>query len=249
MIMIVVNSIYQGDVAYVAILWKQSTLCRITGTIMISSVCLSNVSMLLIAIDRFVCIVWMPFRRYGLSNIQCLISVGVGWLLVLIIQVFVYFLSYKEISNTSCVLVGESLSLPFSIMYVCLHSILFIGTLVPYMLVMRKVSQSRKVKKSSDKTKQVIIRLGLVLSTNLITTMAVTMLSIISLVTDLSSNTEAIVSFLLFPLNACLNPLLNTITTKDFLSARGVLLIKQISSYLVTTILAKVRLFCRKYIL
>ena len=64
----------------------------------------------------------------------------------------------------------------------------------------------------------VLARLGAVLGTNFLASIIVITLSIMSLAqVDVPSSLEAMLAFLLFPLNACLNPVINTLTTNEFL--------------------------------
>ena len=47
--------------------------------------------------------------------------------------------------------------------------------------------------------------------------MTVTLISLISLIIYVPASLEAPLAFILLPINACINPLINTITTTDFM--------------------------------
>ena len=84
-------------------------------------------------------------------------------------------------------------------------------------MVMLTLAYSAKLTTTMDKYKIVIIRLGTVIITNFLVSFTVTTLSILSLVIYVPASLEAMLAFLLFPFNSCINPVLNTITTKGFI--------------------------------
>ena len=61
-IIIVSHHIHQGEVAFTIVDWKESIACKFTGALMISSVTSSNIVTMLLALDRFVCILLRPFE-------------------------------------------------------------------------------------------------------------------------------------------------------------------------------------------
>ena len=77
--LIVFNYIYQGDVAYVAFQWKTSVTCKIAGVVFMPSISMSNVTTMLIAVDRFICIVYRKFQSYGFTKQQCIVGLIVSW--------------------------------------------------------------------------------------------------------------------------------------------------------------------------
>jgi hypothetical protein len=80
-----------------------------------------------------------------------------------------------------------------------------------------KIQQSTNVKKSQITSHKVNVRLGAVIITNFIPWILVTILTLMSIVgLPPPQSLEAILGVVLFPLNALLNPLVNTITTTEF---------------------------------
>ena len=66
-IIFIEDSVYQGDVGYVALYWKESKACLAGGALCLLSLEMSTVATLLIACDRFICIVVTPFRKKGFT--------------------------------------------------------------------------------------------------------------------------------------------------------------------------------------
>ena len=70
----------------------------------------------------------------------------------------------------------------------------------------------------SDKDKHLVYRVGAVIATNFMATMTVTIMMLLSLVRDdINSQYEALVSFIIFPVNSILNPTFNTFVSPGFI--------------------------------
>ena len=80
-----------------------------------------------------------------------------------------------------------------------------------YMAVIYTVYLSAKLCNSYSTFKSVIVKLGLVMGTNFVMSTTVVILSLVSLHVDVSDSLEAILAYILFPLNSCINPLANTV--------------------------------------
>ena len=78
---------------------------------------------------------------------------------------------------------------------------------------MYNVHASDQMVSSQSKFKQVASRLGVVILTNFLASMTVTIISILSHIIYIPASLEAMIAFLLFPANAMTNPLINTLTT------------------------------------
>ena len=240
-IIITVHHIYGGDVAYVAMFWKRTILCKLTGTIMLISVMASNVSTLLLAIDRFICFVWKPFQRHGFTTIQVVIALVASYIVVLVPPILASLLSHQPVENSVCIPVGSSVSAPFSITYACINTLLFILIAIAYSSVILKIKKSSEMSKSNDKSQKVMLRLGALVCTNFIVSMTVTILSIVSLFpTRLPASIEANVAFLLFPINSSINPIINTITTNEFITRINIHSIPMISKQRILSWVKKV---------
>ena len=209
---------HSGNVAYVAMMWKSSLLCKIAGAIIMISVSTSNMSTLIISMDRFISIVWKPFQQYGFSHRQCCIAMSVGHMLIIIPPILASLIS-QDVQNSLCIPVGNSVTLPFSVYYFTCSSVTFMIIAVLYIAIMFKVKNSSKISKLKERSMHVLLRLWAIVLTNFIPSMAIASLSILSLFPNmLGSFLEANVAFFLFPLNACLNPIFNTLTTRRFLN-------------------------------
>jgi hypothetical protein len=104
---------FSGNVGYVVLLWKNSALCKVSGMILITSVQASIVSTLLIAIDRYICIVLKPFQKFGLSMKATVSGICIGWCFSILPQlVTIFFVS--NVTSSACILVGTSVPKYFS---------------------------------------------------------------------------------------------------------------------------------------
>ena len=74
--------------------------------------------------------------------------------------------------------------------------------------------RSARFNQSFDKFKAVVQKLSLIMISNFIASMTVVVLSNVSLYTDVPDSLEAMLAYILFPLNSCINPLANTILSK-----------------------------------
>ena len=127
LIMLIVDRVYTGNIFYISYFWKSSVLCRSLGTLGIISLQLSNISTMIISLDRFVCIVLHPFQRYGFTTSQTVLCVILGWLLGLVQPVLAASLSKVNISNSACVLIGNSLAMPFTIVLIIVSTLVTIA--------------------------------------------------------------------------------------------------------------------------
>ena len=216
---LIINYLHDGDLVYVAVFWKKTATCHISGTIMMISIMASNACTFVIAIDRYICIYLKPFQRYGLTTAQVFICYISMFFISILPVLLVPVLSSREIGNSLCIPLGNSVSPPFSIYYSIYNVLIFILTFIAYGSIMVKLKKGSLIQKSGDKSLSVIIRLGAVVLTNFIPAVTVTVLSVLALLLDtIPASLEAYVAFFLFPINACLNPIINTISTKRFCS-------------------------------
>ena len=217
LIVVTANFVYSGNIIYVSYHWKSSTLCRVLGTLSVLSLQLSNISTLIISLNRLICFVVNPFQRYGFTTVQTVVCVVVCWCLGSVQPVLAAVLSNVSISNSACVLIGDSLLFHFTIAYIISSVSVSIGLLVIYSIVIHSMMKSANFQSSSDRSKKASIRLGAVILTNSMATMTVTVLSVLSLTrVFVLPSVEAVLIFILLPLNGCLNPVINTMTTSEF---------------------------------
>ena len=171
----------------------------------------SNFITLLIAVDRFVCIVVRPFAKKGLPMKLAIIGIIISVAISVTLPVMSLTIARRDIINAACILLGESISLPYSIVYIVTNIMLFVSMLPLYLVVIHKVYLSAKVSNTYDSFKAVIVKLGLIMGTNFVTSMTVVILSIVSLFIDVPDYLEAILAYVLLPLNSCVNPLVYTV--------------------------------------
>ena len=218
MLILVANYVTAGNVAYVALQWKNTSWCRSAGTILAISVFASHMATLLIAIDRFICIVMKPFQRYGFSSTQSIAGVCFAWPVAVVIPTLAAVFSTADVTNSACIMIGPSLSLLFSGIYTLVNLLVFLSIAVIYSIITYQIIRGSIVKSSTQKI-QVTARLGAIVLTNFVPSITITVLSSFLLAgIYIPSSLEAMLAFILFPLNACLNPMINTISTRQFLS-------------------------------
>ena len=183
---------------------------------------MSNVTTMLIAIDRFLCIVYRTFQSFGFTKQQCIGVLVASWFAGLLLPLLSAFLSDNSITNSACILLGGSINVTLSIAYAAVYMLVFACTTCAYASIANNVGQSRKLHKSQVNTFNVLFRLGAVAVTNFLVSTTVTTLSLLAVVTYVPPSLEAMLAFLLFPLNSCLNPIINTVTTKQFIQESNV---------------------------
>ena len=206
--LIVFNHLYQGEGANVAMVWKRSTLCHAISFIAMSSLLMSKVSTLMIALDRLVCIVVRPFERCGFSTKQSVIAVVVGLCVGLPIPTTNIVFSDTELNNI-CILIGSSSSLVLSIIFLVSHTILFILITLVYGIILYVIVKSAKLSRSQTLLVKAHIRIGVILVSYFVASTTVLILSALRFYIQIPSTIESIIVCMLVPLNSCLNPLIN----------------------------------------
>ena len=215
--LLVAHFMYSNTMEYVAVWWKESTWCRVTATIFMTSVLSSNIATLAIAIDHFIFILVQPAYRYGSYCIQFAMAT-VGWIFSILIPVLAGFLSDHAITNFLCVMIGKSLSFPCTIIYIFTNNVIFISIAVLYAIVVHRVRKSD----SHSISLSLLVRLGAIVLTNFLASMTITILAIFSLSNiSIPASLEAMLAFIIFPINSFCNPLINTVTTKQFCQLIG----------------------------
>ena len=216
-IIITAHHAHERNTRYIVLLWKQTYTCKIAGVIMMTSVNGSNLVTLLIAIDRYICIVLKPFQRYGFSTKQAVHALLVCSSISVLLPVLSVTTTLKGIINSACVLLGRSLSVIYANVYATCNILTFTCIIVLYTQVICKVSSSLMAGKQ-NKFKHIAGRLSIIIVTNFIASMTVTILSILAQIISIPVSLETMLALVLFSLNACTNPSVNTIFTKEFIS-------------------------------
>ena len=128
-VIIVSNHVYSGNVIFIAVFWKETALCATAGVLFMVSVLASNISTLLIALDRCLCMVLRgPFATRGFTTRQMVLCICIGWFTALLLPTLASMLS-QPVTNSACIPVGgESTSVIFSSIYVAVNSLVFLCT-------------------------------------------------------------------------------------------------------------------------
>jgi hypothetical protein len=221
MCLLVVDIVFKGDVGYVAFRWKHSILCHILSFFIMLSVQLSTMSTLLLAYDRFLIIVWHPFERRGMTVCAVLIAIAVCWCVSVILPIVSISLNQHGVLNNACILVGKSLTLPYSVTYFVFNCAIFLMILGMYISVVNTLHKSTCITKSQQVSlTPIVLRLGVIVLTNFICWLTMVIVGLMSLSgSPLASSLESSVSLVIFPLNSFINPMINTFSTKQFLSS------------------------------
>ena len=206
------------DVAYIALFWKGTLLCKTLGTLIMTGALASKALTLLITVERFIRIVLKPFQTYGFTILQCISCGSVVLIFLVLPPLLASGLSYRDIENSMCIIVGNSVSMPFSIYYIicCIVTVLIISILT--VVTIRKVRASSAIRKTHATSVIVAIRLMAYTVANTTPLVMIALFSTAALLPySIPPSVEASTMFILFPLNSCLNPIINTFTTGEFL--------------------------------
>ena len=218
-ILLIANMIYKGDMVYVVFAWKDSVTCTVAGMIMLISIESSTLSTLLIAIDRFVCIVVNPLKKTETSLKVALTGILVSWFICLSINIVPFIVHPVAITNSACMIVGSSLPLLHAILHLTINSATFLTLGAIYPLMIKTIYTSSTMSTQSKwSAKKVVFRLGLIILSNFISWATISFMSVMSLCGyTLFPTIESILGLSLFPLNAFFNPFMNTLISSGFL--------------------------------
>ena len=218
-ILIIIDYVYKGCAAFVAMIWKQTDGCRVIGALFMMSILLSNISTLVIGLDRFVYIVLHPFERKRSNNYKLLVVMVLGWFVGFLLPAFAGIFSDSDISNTACIMVGRSLSFHFAVVFVCINTALFLCMSISYTIIIYRLTPSlAHLGQRKQSILPVAIRLGCIILTDFLASLSVTAMVIVSGVDkNTSDHVETLLAFTVFPVISCVNPIINTLSTSKFL--------------------------------
>jgi hypothetical protein len=202
------------------------------GAILTTSIETSMLASLLIAMDRLICIVILPYQKYGLSRKAIYVNITLSWIFSIVTSIMAPIFT-DRVKNAACIYLGKSLPSVPSALYLGFNAIIFIFLSAIYICTLcysAKSAMPQMPGKNTSFIRQLSIRLGAIIITNYISCAVISALAIISFVnSNLYSHTEVLVGLILFPVNAIANPLISTIfSTKfiDSLSAKKTCLVK-----------------------
>ena len=190
-----------------------------------TSLIVSGTSACLIAADRYQGIVWKPFARKGFSRVQHVTSAAVCWVFGIAFPVISALTSMDdEATNSACLPLGESVHKAVSIVYICLFVCVSITVFVAYIAIIFKMSQSAKITKSFDNSLNVTIRCVSLICAHSIVSITIMFTSGMAVTNNyFPSMFEEILACVVLPLTSCLNPVIYTFSTNEFLSHMNML--------------------------
>ena len=212
---ILAHHMYESDVLYISMIWKTTLYCKLCGVIIMASISVSNISTLIITADRFTCMVLRPYARKGFSTTQIITALTIGWITGLILPLLSAFLPGTTISNSVCILVGTSVHPAISITYTVQNVAIFVHIGVMCTALVYTVKKNTIVSSSSGSGRGKVI-LILVVATNFLASVTISVLSLLAAVAHTPVWLESLSAFILLPLNSVVNPLLYTILTSQF---------------------------------
>ena len=106
---------------FVAITWKISYVCKLLGMLLMSSIQISTLSTLVIALDTFVAIVLKPFQMYSIGVKNARILAVLCWPIGCICPVLAMVFPIRNYLQSICVSLGRTVTLPISVLYICFN--------------------------------------------------------------------------------------------------------------------------------
>jgi hypothetical protein len=217
-ILLAVDAMYEGNIGYVTFRWKHSGICMMLSVFIMLSIQLSTATTFLIGVDRFMVIVWHPFKQYGLKISVTILAILFSVCFSAVLPSLYIILYLQQLVNNACILIGKSLPLSFTISYIALNLSLFLGNMIYYVPIIKTRKSSRNLTHTNQTSAlSLLIRLATVTVTNLIVWLTMCIMTVISLAeVPLDSSLESLVSLLIVPLNSITNPIINTFSTRQF---------------------------------
>ena len=178
---------------------------------MLSSIVNSTLLTCAIAVHMFTSFVLKPFGKFRLlsqwSMIAIMLVLG-GMFITPIILVSLYT---PTLNNNLCIAIAYPASLPFSITYVCVTCIYIAIFMIPTAITITKGLRKSHNSKVMNKKKMLIVRLVVQTGSQMLLAFVIAAVLIME---GFDIHKEIYVFFITFPLNACLNPLMYTLTWK-----------------------------------
>ena len=170
-----------------------------------------------------------------------------GWCVGILLPVFAGIFSNKNISNTACIMIGRSLSTHFALLYVCLSITFCLCIVIVYTIIIYVITSSSVLpRQGNHHTLLAVLRMGSIILTNFLASISVTTMVSMSIAQNYSSdNLEILLSFIVFPIISCVNPLISTLSTAIFLWHINALKIFNVICNTAVTKITKLFVTCR----
>ncbi|XP_041471581.1 uncharacterized protein LOC121421048 [Lytechinus variegatus] len=236
LIIAIADQYYMGDYAINADRWRGSVVCRIAGLMSTLSSEVSVFIIMLISIDRVLCIVFSQHHHLQFSNKSSSVCLAVMWAAALVISLVPAFhLNYfgDRFYGRSSVCLGLPLSADrpdgweYSLsIFLGLNLVCFLITALCYVAIFVTVHRSaRKVAKGKDTGRHVrngtsmqvklATRMAMIVGTDFICWMPIIIMGFLATsgAVEIPPDVYAWTAVFILPLNSSLNPYLYTIST------------------------------------
>jgi hypothetical protein len=217
-VLIAADNMYMGNVLYVAFEWKPSLTCNILAFLIMLSFQSSMLGTFILGIDRFFLIVIHPFKAQGISLKEACTLLVMCWAVSVLLSLILCILDLPAHSNNACLALYSSLYV--SPVYCVLNLFMLITTAGLYMSVIRTCYCSAKMANQSQHSlKMLIVHFTAAILVCCIQWLTIGYMTIMSLGGfPLSTPLQSLIGLVLFPLASLLNPIINTFSTRQFLT-------------------------------
>ncbi|XP_028413346.1 G-protein coupled receptor GRL101-like [Dendronephthya gigantea] len=214
--------------------WRKSTLCVIAGVISTLSSEVSVFTLVMITLDRLVCIVF-PFRFQRWSMKIAFVLMAVVWTLGcgICIAMIMYDYEFYDRDNYIPFFGRSTVCIPLQLsserisgwefclfVFLVLNSISFLFILLAYVIMYRTVVKSAKAVRSTrmNQNSSLAKRMMFIILTDFLCWFPVIIISILALTGNLDDPTKTIyvwIAVFVLPINSTINPILYTFSTSD----------------------------------
>lgn len=224
----IANFVYHGIYGHVFEEWLRSWMCSIACLLGTAAGMMSVFMMLIISIDRYICIVY-PFSTRKLSPLQARCLVLIGWLISIIICIVPVITSINQ-DGDHRLYYYSSICMPSNvvnfyyrgwlILFTTLTMIAWVITTLLYLFAFIAIRQSSKSvhRSTMNKDNSIAFRLFIIVLSDLVSWLPL-YYTIYRVITQRSSNVFELqfVIIIAFPINSALNPYLYTFTDAQLL--------------------------------
>eukprot|EP00057_Strongylocentrotus_purpuratus_P001223 XP_001196821.2 PREDICTED: G-protein coupled receptor GRL101 [Strongylocentrotus purpuratus] len=235
LIIAIADQYYKGDYAIHEDTWRGSVVCRVAGFMSALSSEVSVFIVMLISIDRILCIVFAQHHHVQLSNKSSTVWLAVVWATALVLAIVpVFSLEYfGQFYGRSSVCLGLPLSTDrppgweYSLaLFLGLNLVCFIVTAFCYVAIFVTVHRSarnfanakdggRHVKNGANVQVKLATRMAMIVGTDFICWMPIIIMGLLTTTgaVEIPADVYAWTAVFILPLNSSLNPYLYTIST------------------------------------
>ena len=140
------------------------------------------------------------------------------WLLGSLCPILAAVFSKRDNRKSICISLGTSVHFAVSVLYICFNTIVCCTLLTVYVIIIYMLFKSffeLRIRRDYNRLR-CTLRLGAIGFTNMAIFITTTTINIMSMLGMKTKDIEVVTALLLFPINAILNPLFNTILSGDF---------------------------------